>query len=108
MINWAYFPKSSKSPNLSIQVVDCFKRVEDEITSDNRKLKSDDVLKALEEELLNIGFEVETGKKRDQKIEVPVLFGINGKIEKSFYADALHRDLGFVLEVEAGRATINH
>jgi len=37
-----------------------------------------------------------------------VLFGLNGKLEKSFDAEAFHRDSGFVLEVEAGRGVTNN
>ena len=108
MINWAYFPKSSKATDLSIQVVDCFKAVESEISSDKHTLKSDEALREVSQGLVSIGFAVESGKKKAEKIEVPVLFGINGKVEKSFNADAFHQAEGFVLEVEAGRATVNH
>ena len=32
----------------------------------------------------------------------------NGKVEKSFEADAYHGEQGYVLEVEAGRAVVNN
>lgn len=44
----------------------------------------------------------------DKKIHVPVLFGINNSIDKSFHADALSRDGKIVIEVEAGRAVDNN
>jgi hypothetical protein len=47
---------------------------------------------------------VETGKKASEKILVPVLFGLNGRQEKSFEADAYYKSKGFIVEVEAGRA----
>lgn len=43
-----------------------------------------------------------------QKIQVPVLFGLNGQFEKSFEADAYHEAAGFVVEVEAGRGVVNN
>ena len=49
-----------------------------------------------------------TGKKTDDKIPIPVLFGMGGKVEKSFDADAYHAGERFVLEVEAGRAVANN
>jgi len=55
-----------------------------------------------------LGFQVETGKKADQKVKVPVLFGRNGRIEKSFDADAWHREGHMVLEAEAGRGFTNN
>ena len=36
------------------------------------------------------------------------MFGLNGKPEKSFDADAHHRDARFVVEVEAGRGVVNN
>jgi hypothetical protein len=39
---------------------------------------------------------------------VPVLFGLNGKLEKSFEADAFNSTEGFVVEVEAGRGVTNY
>ena len=58
--------------------------------------------------LHSLGFTVEAGKKKADKITVPVLFGLNGKFEKSFDADAHHRTAKFVVEVEAGRAVVNN
>ncbi len=51
---------------------------------------------------------METGKKRDEKVSVPVLFGLNGRVEKYFDADAYHEQEGFVVEVEAGQAVANN
>ena len=54
--------------------------------------------------LEKLGFEVETEKRKSQKIRVPVLFGLNGQPEKTFEADAFNSNSGLVIEVEAGRA----
>lgn len=58
--------------------------------------------------LENLGFTIEAGKRKRDKIPVPVLFGLNNKIDKSFDADGLSRDSRIVLEVEAGRAVANY
>ena len=58
--------------------------------------------------MLSVDFRVEVGKKATEKISVPVLFGINGRLEKYFEADAYHEQEGFVVEVEAGRALVNN
>lgn len=47
-------------------------------------------------------------KKDEDKIKVPVLYGKNGKLEKSFDADAYSQELKTVIEVEAGRAFTNY
>jgi hypothetical protein len=90
------------------QIVDCFHAVNDKISSDNNDLVSNDVLALLRPYFEEIGFDVETGKSKDEKIDVPVLFGVDNKVDKSFYADALSQDGRIVIEVEAGQATENH
>ncbi|MBX3417516.1 MAG: hypothetical protein KF851_07945 [Pirellulaceae bacterium] len=80
----------------------------DEIESGVANLDSNGVLAVVRPELQSIGFIVEIGKKVSEKISVPVLFGRNGILEKSFDADAFHVATGFVLEVEAGRGVVNN
>ncbi|MDG4850889.1 hypothetical protein, partial [Peribacillus frigoritolerans] len=41
-------------------------------------------------------------------IEVPVLFGGNNVLEKSFRADAFNEEFKSVIEVEAGRGVLNN
>ncbi len=48
------------------------------------------------------------GKKKKEKINIPVLYGPNGIIKKSFEADAYNEDEKYVIEVEAGRAVTNY
>ena len=50
-----------------------------------------------------LGYQVETGKNRAQKVQRPVLFGENGRPEVVYEIDAFHDDLGIAVEVEAGR-----
>ena len=108
MIRWLYYPKSNKPPNIAENIVAVFESVADQIDSETQTLASNDVLASITPQLLDAGFQVETGKKAANKIHVPVLFGMNGKLEKSFEADAYHEDAGVVLEVEAGRGVTNN
>jgi hypothetical protein len=109
MINWNYFPRSTVCPPELTAVIDAFRAVEKVIDSEkNEKQESNDVLEKVARDLLELGFDVETGKKSSEKIFVPVLFGLNGKVEKRFEADAWHREWKIVLEVEAGRAYMNN
>ena len=55
-----------------------------------------------------LGFKIEKSKKSKDRIEVPVLFGRNGKLEKYFLADGFDSKHCSVLEVEAGRAVTNY
>jgi hypothetical protein len=108
MIQFQFFPRSQGIiPDIKA-VIDCFIEANGKIDSDNNNLKSNDVLQELSEPLTNIGFKVETSKAKDDKINVPVLFGFNDQIDKCFNADALSGDGKIVIEVEAGRATENN
>jgi len=75
------------------------------IDTENRNIPSNQVLAEVRTGLERIGFEVESPECR---IYLPVLYGLNGKVEKSFEADAHHKAEKAVLEVEAGRAVPNN
>lgn len=102
-----YFPKSAQAPDLALKIVEAFKCAPG-IDSAAQTNDSNFALKTVAPGLRDAGFVVESGKKARQKIRVPVLFGRDGKTEKSFDADAYHEQSGFVVEVEAGRAVVNH
>ena len=107
MLRYQLFPRSVGITEQIQQVIECFNLTYDQIKSPENELKSNEVLDILRPHLENIEFTVETGKARGQKIPVPVLFGLNNSIDKSFNADGISNDGKIVLEVEAGRATIN-
>jgi hypothetical protein len=107
-VQWVYFPKSSKPSIKSVEVVGAFQSVETLMDSSKYDHPSNTVLALVRTRLQDIGFLVEAGKSHGDRIQVPVLFGLNGRLEKSFDADAYHEDEGFVIEVEAGRAVVNY
>jgi len=107
MINYQFFPRSHGLTQEMRQVVDCFVAV-DAAKQNNLHLSSNDMLALVRPHLERIGFRVESGKKKEEKIDVPVLFGENNTVDKSFFADALSGDGRIVLEVEAGRAVRNN
>jgi len=117
MINWAYFPRNEKIPDICSNVVKCFENVADEIDSheNNEEIgaefkdsASNVVLSKVLPGLKGLGFKVETGKAAVDKIRIPVLFEKNGIPTKHFDADAYHEGHKFVIEVEAGRAVANY
>ena len=109
MIKWIYYPNSIEPDDFIKSIIKVFQNVENDIDS-NRKEKqvSDVVLSKVRIGLEELGFIVERGKKKAEKILVPVLFGMNGQSTKSFEADAFHPNLKWVVEVEAGRAYTNY
>lgn len=108
MTNYQFFPRSHGITNDISAIIECFKKVEDKISSSEFNLKSNDVLEHLRPHLEGLGFRVEKDKSQEGKIDVPVLFGQNNTIDKSFFADALSANGDIVIEVEAGRATENN
>lgn len=109
MINWIYFPLSDRPPKKVLDIVKVFEDSSENIDSETHiEQESNLVLSKIREGLINIGFQVEAGKKTAEKINVPVLFGKNGKIVRSFDADAYCEQDGFVIEVEAGRGVTNY
>lgn len=108
MLNFQFFPRSHGITDEINDIISCFKAHYDEINSEVNNLTSNAVLNVLRESLEKIGFTVEKGKDKESKIDVPVLFGNNNVIDKSFYADVLSSDGRIVIEVEAGRATENN
>jgi hypothetical protein len=67
-------------------------------------LTSNEVLRIIRSDLVGIGFEVESGKLKQDKIERPVFFGENGVPTLKYHIDAFHPVWNCGLEVEAGRA----
>jgi hypothetical protein len=109
VINWVYFPKSSPPPGFGLQIVACFEELADIIDSSKTAGQpSNTVMARLRRGLEKLGFRVERSKSLEGKIVVPVLFGRKGKILKCFNADAHASSVGWVLEVEAGRAVDNN
>lgn len=105
MLNYQFFPKTKKMPLHLQQVVNAFADIYSDIDSEKNTLKSNEVLAAVSKPLSKLSFAVE---QQDSTIKVPVLFGRNGSIVKSFEADAYHIESKTVIEVEAGRALTNY
>ena len=107
-MKYQFFPRSQGMTAEMKAIVNCFENVYGEINSEKHNLNSNEVLDKLYYSLTEIGFAVETGKKSSDKIRIPVLFGLDNKIDKEFNADALSHDGKIVIEVEAGRALDNN
>ena len=101
--SWKFYPPRSRPPEWVAGVVRAFSEAEDSIDSHLRATTSDSALAALRPALLALGFEVEAGKKKADKLRRPVLFGEQGREDQAYEVDAFHAGQGIALEVEAGR-----
>jgi hypothetical protein len=108
MLNFQLFPRSIGITDELKAVIKCFESNYEKIKSPKNNLNSNDVLRSITDDLRLLNFKVEASKAKDDKLKVPVLFGLNNRMDKSFDADAISSDGKIVLEVEAGRAYVNN
>mgnify|MGYP000051670870 FL=1 len=102
------FPRSFGVTEEIKEVISCFEKNYEQIKSPDHNLSSDGVLKVIADDLELLSFKVEKSKASIDKIKVPVLFGVNNRIDKFFDADAVSKDGKIVIEVEAGRGFRNN
>jgi hypothetical protein len=106
--DWQFYPNTSSLPNHLRFVIDVFDAATAVIGSNTAKLTSNKVLAEVAQPLADLGYKVETGAKRAQKVHVPVMFGRRGAIKKAFEVDAYSAKYRTVIEIEAGRAVANN
>lgn len=91
-IRFSTFPQTEPPPVFAPEIVSVFQAHEELIATLTLKkgLTSDQVLSVLRADLVRIGFDVEGGKRRDQRIERPVFYGENGIPTVRYQIDAYH------------------
>ena len=108
MINFIFYPNNIELPNHLNDLIKVFKDKEKQIDSLSIQMHSNEVLHQLIEPLQSMGYLIESSKKKQDKIQVPVLFGLNNKVIKKFEADAFNQEYKTVIEVESGRGVSNN
>ena len=105
-ISFQSFPRTEPPPSFVDLVSKAFAKNEVHIgtRSLDKSLKSDEVLEIVANDLIQLGFEVERGKKKSEKISVPVLYGELGIPDLRYEVDAFNESLSCGIEVEAGRS----
>ncbi len=101
---WIYYPSHDPAPSWVTEFCDVVAGVRNSVDSalvDG--LTSDVVLEHLRPGLEAMGFEIERGKRKADKIRRPVLFGESGTERVAYEVDGFQRQEGIILEVEAGR-----
>lgn len=105
-IRYYCYPLSEKPPSFAEEIALAFRAHESDISTEDLDdgLKSDEVLEKVRPDLEDLGFDVETGNRKEEKIHRPVLFGKNGEPKLRYEVDAYNEEWQCGLEVEAGRA----
>ena len=102
--SWAYLPRQSPAPTWVPLFLEAVRACQTDIDSHTHKtMESDRVVAAIRDGLVALGWEIEAGKKAEQKIHRPVLFGDNGAVRVKQEIDGWHPESRIVLEVESGR-----
>lgn len=104
------FPRTNPPPHFAPTVAAIFHKYEQQIGTIHleKGLTSDQVLAIIRDDLVDLGFEVESGKRKADKIERPVFFGENGQPTLRYEIDAYHKEWKCGFEVEAGRAVMGN
>jgi len=78
-IRYTSYPRTEPPPAFVDKVVGVFQEHRTDISTEPlaKGLTSDQVLNLLRQDLVQLGFEVEEGKRRAQKIQRPVFYGEN-------------------------------
>jgi hypothetical protein len=107
---WKYFPSNATPPDWALAMAALVARHAGAISTANvhTGLKSDEVLAELRDDLELLGFVVEAGKTKMDKVARAVLYGEGGVPEVNYEIDGFHDDFGIALEVEAGRGAANN
>ena len=105
-IRFSTFPRTQTPPHFIERLIQRFQQHAPQIGTAylEKGLTSDEVLAVLRPDLVDLGFEVEAGKKSEDKIMRPVFFGENAHPELQYQVDAWHPKWLAGLELEAGRA----
>jgi hypothetical protein len=93
----------ARPPDWVAPIVAAFAASRADLDTASVRSTSDAALAVLRPALVALGFEVEAGKKKVEKIRRPVLFGEQGKESLAYEVDGFQPELGLALEIEAGR-----
>jgi hypothetical protein len=102
--SWFYYPSSERPPAWVHEFISVVAHARSQIDSAKvAGLKSNTVPAGLQPGLVELGYTVEVGPGKEKRIRRPVLFGENGRERVAYHVDAVHDELGVLVEVEAGR-----
>lgn len=105
-VRFMSFPKTDPPPCFASALAAVFAKHEKQVGTRLLKkgLTSNEVLTVIRDDLVALGFQVESGKQKADKIQRPVFFGEDGKPTLNYEIDAYHPEWHCGFEVEAGRA----
>ena len=107
-IKYTFFSDNETMTQVFKETIEVFKKNYKYISSEKiDQIKSNEVLHELTTDLQDIGWWVETGKKKEEKIRLTV-YNNDGTPKRYYEVDGLHKQSGTIMEIEACRAIINN
>jgi hypothetical protein len=106
--SYIYYPRWQAAPSWVANVVQVLSMQQAVINTATRANTSDVVLQLVRPGLEAMGFQVEAGKLRENKLFRPVFFGQNGRPDRQYEIDSYHPHDRIALEVEGGRSTLGN
>lgn len=101
-MEYKFFAKNnSVIDEISKKIIEVFKLHEKEISLETNRLTSNQVLSIIKNDLMEIGFNVEKGVKKEDRI-------YKNFLNCDFYLDAYNEEKKYIIEIEAGRAIENY
>lgn len=109
-VRFTSFPRTEQPPYFVEQMMEVFMKHEEAIGTENKDsdLTSDMVLARLQPDLISMGFQIEKGNQKEDRIERPVFFGEDGKPTLMYRVDAYNDEWRCGLEVEASRGWLSN
>ena len=106
-VRYRSYPRTEPPPPFAEDITAVFRHHADAISfGAAAELTAHQILEILREDLEELGFDVEKGKRKDDKIGRPVFFGDGGRPTLELEVDAYHPGWKCELEIEARPASI--
>ena len=108
---WKYYPSRARPPDWVAPIIAAFAASRTDLDTASVRSTSDAALAVLRPALIALGFDVEAGKKKTEKIRRPVLFGEQGKESRRMRLTGSNRQMASrwrsrLDEVRAGTRSI--
>jgi len=108
-IRYTSFPSTQPPPHFAKPIADAFTVSESFIATESGcGLISNEVLKIVRPNLINLGFDVEGSPGSQSKIHRPVYYGEFGNPTLNYQVDAYHPAWKCGIEIEAGRSLMGN
>jgi hypothetical protein len=108
--HWRSYPNDKHAERWVLDIVDAFEQLRSTVSTEDGSspLTRDELLAVMRPRLERLGYRVERGRARDQRVALPVQFGGNGEPVRTVDVDAFREHDRTIFAIEAGRGAQNN